>query len=222
MTCATDQSRTLIDNILSSAQGRQEAMDALKSGVAGLLTDSRMQHVQSFRDTHARLCECVSGVAAKTRAFLAQCGDERCAVAQRRGQAANAQRRRAAEDEAARLYAFQQMHDRHARTCGQIARDVGSLAASTRSFLQDCDTRQRAVGDDVQQAAWHLRRALTGEDHARRFEFGRLHGRLAGQLAELRQTVHGHLAETRHGLTAIRTAWQHLAATRPDGRRTRR
>lgn len=220
MVRVAEESRALAEDILSSARGRQGAIGVLKSWVAGFLATSRMERLRSFRDTHARLGGRVGHLAAETRAFLAQCDEEQCAVAERLWQAADEQRGRAAEGEAARLDAFLQMHDLHGQTRDQIARDVALVMADTRRFLRDCDTRQRGVESEVQHAARELRQQLVRGDGARRAEFGRLHGRIAGRVAELRQTVRGQLAETRHSFMAARAAWKHLAAARSAGRWT--
>ena len=215
-----DQSRALTEDILSSAHERQEALGARRSWVAEFLASSRKRHLQSFRDAHARFSERVCGLAAETRAFLAQCDDEQCVQAERRQQWADERRGHATDGEAARLDAFVRMHDRHGRTHDRIACDVDALAANTHGFLRQCTAWRRGLENDVRQAAFQLRQQLAGGENARRTAFGGLRGHLAGRLADLRCGVRGHLAETRHDFTAARAAWKHLVAARWDARRT--
>jgi len=200
--------KALAEDILSSARGRQEAIGALKSWVAGFLATSRMEHCRAFRDAHERRGGRVRRVAATTREFLSRCNEQQCAVAEGVWRAADEQRRWTADAETVRLEAFLPMRD-------QIARGVTTLVADTRGFLRDCHARRRAGGNE-------LRQQLANGDSVRRAAFGQMHGRIAGRVAELTQTVRGELAETRHSFMAGRAAWKHLAAARSAGRRTPR
>jgi hypothetical protein len=200
--------KALAEDILSSARARQGTIGALKSWVAGFLASSRMERLRSFRDTHARLSRRVGCLAAETRAFLSQCDEAQWAVAEGVWRAADEQRRWTADAETVRLEAFLPMRD-------QIARGVTTLVADTRGFLRDCHARRRAGGNE-------LRQQLANGDSVRRAAFGQMHGRIAGRVAELTQTVRGELAETRHSFMAGRAAWKHLAGARSAGRRTPR
>ena len=220
MVRVAEESRALAEDILSCARGRQGAIVVLKSWVAGFLATCQMERCRTFRDAHERRGGRVRRLAVTTRAFLSRCNEQQCAVAERLWQAADEQRSRAAQGEVARLDAFLEMNDRHGQTRDQIARDVALVVADTHRFLNECNVRQRAVASEVQHAARELRRELASSDGARRAEFGRLHGRVAGRLAELRQTVRSHLAETHDGFTAARATWKHVAVTRSAAWRT--
>lgn len=222
MVRVAEESRALAEDILSSAQGRCGAISDLKFSIAGFLAHNQTERRRKFRDAHERVGGRVSRLASETRAFLGQCDDEQCAVAERLRRAADEQRGRTADGETARLEAFLQMRDLHDQMRDRITRDVAALAADTRRFLRDCHARQRALEDEVQVAANELRRRLIDGDCARREAFGQMRGRVTSRVADLTREVRGQLAQVRHECRGARAAWHKLASTRPGARRTPR
>lgn len=99
---------------------------------------------------------------------------------------------------------------------------VAELAAGTRSFLHVCDSRQRALKNEVQHAACELRQKLADDDSARLEAFHPMHNRVAGRVAGLARDVRFKLGESHNELVAARAVWNELASARSGARRTTR
>ena len=99
---------------------------------------------------------------------------------------------------------------------------VAELAAGTRSFLHDCDARQRALKNEVQHAAFELRQKLADGDSARLEAFCQMHNRVAGRVAGLARNVRCRLGESHNDSVAARAVWSELASVRSGARRTTR
>lgn len=188
MAPVAEESKALAENILASAQNRQRGITDMKSEVSGFLTHNKMQRLREFRNAHDRIRGRVDGLAEETRRFLAQCNDEQCTLSEELRRAADEQRGIVADGETGRLHAFCQMHAR-------IAKSVAGLATHARKLLRNCQATQHAVAEQLRQAASQLQRVLAEGDEMRLDNFGQLHRRIAGRVAELVAETRGFLGD---------------------------
>ena len=99
---------------------------------------------------------------------------------------------------------------------------VAELAAGTRSFLHVCDSRQRALKNEVQHAAFELRQKLADGDSARLEAFCQMHNRVAGRVAGIARDVRFKLGESHNDSVAARAVWNELASARSGTRKATR
>jgi hypothetical protein len=99
---------------------------------------------------------------------------------------------------------------------------VADLAAGTRRYLHDCDTRQRALKNEVQHAACELRQKLADGDSARLEAFCQMHNRVAGRVAGLARDVRCKLGATHNDSVAAWAVWNELASARSGARKATR